>query len=101
MRKSHTYALIENNVVINTIVADTAFILRQPGTWIEMGKTEGDKASPGFIRIEGKFVTPKPYDDWTLDNNRKWKAPIPEPQGGDHQWDPDKKKWDKIERTKK
>lgn len=92
MRKLHTYALVENNVVVNTIVADTAFILRQPGTWIEMGKSEGEKASPGFIRVQGKFVTPKPFEDWTLDSGLKWKAPKERPSE-DHQWDENIKDW--------
>ena len=29
-----TYAQVENNVVVNVVVADAAWIALQPGTWI-------------------------------------------------------------------
>jgi hypothetical protein len=30
-----TYAQVENNIVVNTVVADAEWIAEQPGTWIE------------------------------------------------------------------
>ena len=29
--------------------------------------------------IDDAFIAPKPFDSWTLDNNKKWQAPVPRP----------------------
>jgi hypothetical protein len=34
-----TYAQVENNIVVNTVVADAAWIAEQPGEWIEYDDT--------------------------------------------------------------
>jgi hypothetical protein len=99
MRKRNIYALIENDVVVNTIVADYGFIARQTGTWIELDKVR--KASPGFVLIDDTFIPPKPNEDFVLDRIEKvWKAPIQRPSD-DHQWDTKKKDWVEVKRNNK
>ena len=73
------YALIENNIVVNTIIADAEFISHQSGQWIEY-----DDSRPAYIGTElinGVLVAPKPFASWTLDGNYDWQAPVSKPEG--------------------
>lgn len=52
------YAQVENNVVVNVVVADAAWIAQQPGEWIEY-----DEAHPcaiGWDVENGVCVVPPP-----------------------------------------
>ena len=52
------YAEVENNVVVNVVVADAAWIAQQPGEWIEY-----DDAHPcaiGWDVENGVCVVPPP-----------------------------------------
>ncbi len=52
------YAQVENNVVVNVVVADAAWIAQQPGEWIEY-----DDAHPcaiGWDVENGVCVVPPP-----------------------------------------
>src|ERR1700741_2368260 len=79
MRKFNTYALIENGVVVNTIVANISFIAKQPGEWTELDKKDFKNASPGFFKLGDDFVPQRPFKDWILEDKR-WKAPKDKPQ---------------------
>ena len=53
-----TYAQVENNIVINVVEADAAWIAEQPGTWILY-----DDAHPcgiGWAVEDGVCVLPPP-----------------------------------------
>jgi hypothetical protein len=50
------YAQVENNIVVNVVEADAAWIAQQPGTWIEY-----DDANPcaiGWDVVAGACVIP-------------------------------------------
>ena len=52
------YAQVENNIVVNVVVADAAWIAQQPGEWIEY-----DDAHPcaiGWDVENGVCVVPPP-----------------------------------------
>lgn len=53
-----TYAQIENNIVVNTVVADAAWIAEQPGTWIEYDAEH--PCSIGWSVENGVCVLPPP-----------------------------------------
>jgi hypothetical protein len=56
-----TYAQVENNIVINTVLADAGWIAEQPGEWIEY-----DAAHPcsiGWSVENGVCVIPTPIPD--------------------------------------
>lgn len=53
-----TYAQVENNIVVNVVEADAAWIAEQSGTWIEY-----DDANPcaiGWAVENGACVVPPP-----------------------------------------
>jgi hypothetical protein len=87
------YAEIENNVVVNVIVADAEFIA-----------TQTDKnyvlCSGGGIgwSFDGKnFIAPQPYPSWTLDENNNWQPPTPMPTDSkQYAWFERNQQWIKI-----
>ena len=53
-----TYAQVENNIVVNTVVADAAWIAEQPGEWIEFDAEH--PCSIGWDVENGVCVLPPP-----------------------------------------
>jgi len=53
-----TYAQIENNIVVNTVVADAEWIAEQPGEWIEY--TDANPCGIGWAVENGVCVVPPP-----------------------------------------
>jgi len=53
-----TYAQVENNIVVNTVVADAAWIALQPGQWIEFDAEH--PCSIGWAVENGQCVVPPP-----------------------------------------
>ena len=84
------YALVENGIVINTIVADANFISQQSGQWIEY--TELRPAYVGGQFIDGVLIAPKPFPSWNLDSNYNWQAPVAKPEGN-FVWNEETQSW--------
>ena len=53
-----TYAQVENNVVVNVVEADAAWIAQQPGEWIEY--TAENPCIIGCDVVNGACVIPPP-----------------------------------------
>ena len=53
-----TYAQVENNIVVNTVVADAEWIAEQPGEWIEY--TDANPCGIGWAVKNGVCVLPPP-----------------------------------------
>jgi len=93
------FAVIENNNVINTIVAESKTIAEQV-----TGKTciEYTDANPACINgtYNGSvFISPKPYASWVLDGSTKqWKAPTPMPitEGKFYDWSEEDLNWKEV-----
>ena len=96
----------ENNIVVQVIVADQAFIdsgaVGDPASWIETkkdGSIRGRYAGKGKVYDPSvdKFKPPKPYESWTYNETEdQWEAPIQEPNKPlkeDENW-----RWAKIPR---
>lgn len=89
------YALIENNVVVNIIVADDDFISMQSGQWIEY--TDERPAYIGVELVDGILVQPKPFPSWTLDSNYDWQAPVAKPTGNNvYEWNEILQNWEQV-----
>jgi len=43
-----------------------------------------------------KFIMPKPYPSWALDENDDWQAPVACPEGKNCRWDEDTTSWKEI-----
>jgi hypothetical protein len=91
------FAVIENGVVTNTILADSKAIAEEV-----TGKTcvefTTDSVVIGGTYVDGKFIIPKPYPSWISNGDAGWKAPVDYPitAKGDstrYVWDESKINW--------
>ena len=111
------FARIENNIVQQTIVVANedcgggdypasepigqAFIasLNLEGTWLQTSYNHNFRNQYGgyldvYVPDRDVFVAPQPYPSWTLDNNHRWQAPIPQPEeDGFWTWDEAEQVW--------
>lgn len=69
------YAQLENNIVVNIVVADSIWIDEQPGNFVSIGS---QNVEIGSTYENGVFIPPKPYPSWTRYGN-SWQAPKPLP----------------------
>jgi len=111
-------AKIEDNIVREVIVipdnlggdendaAIEAYIhgIGIEGSWI---RTSYNAAENGFRKMyagigysydseSDVFITPRPYDSWTLDSEHNWQPPIPMPEEGIWSWDEKSRSWIEI-----
>ena len=97
------FAKIEDGVVTQVIVAEQDFInsgaVGAPESWIQTsynGNIRGMFAGIGYLYIESidKFVSPKPFPSWTLDETTGvWTAPSPMPIEGRWIWNEEQQIW--------
>ena len=108
------YARIENNIVVEVIVADEDFINQIDGEWIQtsyntkggvhlLGGTPLRKNYAGigytYDPTNDCFVPPKPFPSWTLDTQTcLWQAPTPMPvdETKRYTWDEATTSWIEI-----
>lgn len=111
---AHYAWLNENNIVVNVTVGvdetelinglDTeTFYSQATGYNIKRtsynNKIRKQYAGIGFKYdpIADVFITPQPFDSWTLDNNFDWQPPTPRPEGIKWSWDESTLSWIEIE----
>jgi hypothetical protein len=94
------YAKIENNLVVQVIVAEQDFIEQIEGEWIQTSYTNRIRknyAGIGMIydRERDAFYTQQPYSSWILNEDTCiWEAPTPYPTDGNfYYWDEDTLEW--------
>lgn len=93
-------AKIENNVVVEVIVADSVewCVEAFGGEWVRTYYNKQGKnfAGVGFVYHPDKdnFSAPQPYPSWTLDAGCHWQPPTPYPTDGClWTWDEKKLTW--------
>ena len=86
------YAFINNNFVVNVIVAEQPFIdsLSDSTSYVFC-----EFCGIGDSYIDGVFIHPKPFPSWVLNSNNEWKAPtaMPTDTVGPYYWDESLLKW--------
>lgn len=104
------YAKIENDIVINVIVAEQSFISMMEGEWIQtsyntkggvhlLGGTPLRKNYAGigytYDRVRDAFYEPQPFPSWNLDEEGcLWQSPIPYPTDGkEYRWNESELNW--------
>ena len=104
------FALIEDGVVTNVIVAEQDFIDTQSGTWVQtsyntragvhtLGGTPLRKNYAGIGMIydadRDAFYVSQPYPSWLLNEDTcTWEAPVTYPGGEDaYYWNEDTLSW--------
>ena len=89
------YALIENDIVVNVVVAEADWVAQQSGEWVQTSyNTRGGVHTQGGVplrknfagigytynRTLDAFVPPKRYPSWVLNETTGlWDAPKPKP----------------------
>lgn len=90
------YAKINlDNIVENTIVCDDSQISLFQGNFIKITETTGDCSIGDLYLLESsKFIPPKPYESWVLDESFNWVSPIGEnPNPAIKYWDEETQSW--------
>lgn len=89
------YAQIgNNNEVINIIVCEDSVINTITGFYVKCTEESRDAVIGSKYEADsGKFIDPKPYPSWTLDENKVWQPPTPKPESGISDWDEESKQW--------
>lgn len=109
------FAKVLDNVVVQVIVAEQAFIDSMvdtsPGKWIQTSyNTKGglhtDGGTPlrknyagvGYLYDGVGFYRPQPYASWTLNSTTYlWEAPTPYPTDGkEYEWNEADQRWDEV-----
>ena len=113
------FAQIENDIVIQVIVAEQDFIDNHTtGTWVQTSyNTNGNVHSQGktplrknyagigdtYDAIRDAFIAPQPYPSWVLDEDTcRYEAPVayptlPEGSTERWQWDEDTLQWIRVD----
>jgi hypothetical protein len=95
--------LDENNNVINVIVATNASITQIQGTFIKCSDVDGEVSIGGhYNKDNNKFVQPKPFPSWTLNENLDWESPLgdkPVKEGSIYAWNEESGAWDEFEKV--
>lgn len=107
------FAKVENNIVVNVIVAEQEFInlLPDSNSWVQTSyNTSGGVHSQGGIPMRKNyagvgynydsnrdaFIPPKPFNSWILNEATcLWEAPVMKPVDGKHYgWNEDNLSWE-------
>ena len=88
------FAVMNNNNVINTIVADSKEIAEQVTGQTCIEYTTQDRAEPGGTFDGVLFIHRQPFPSWILNEDKYWVAPIAKPDAGeDWEWDEEALEW--------
>jgi hypothetical protein len=72
------YAKIdENNIVESVILCEDSQIVNFTGNYVkESLETKQADVGDTWDQVNNKFIEPKPYESWTLDENFDWRSPV-------------------------
>lgn len=89
------YAKLNGLEVENIIIAEDALIAYQNGYHIKVTELTGNPVIGGtFDQVNNKFIDPKPYDSWVLNEDFKWESPAGEnPDRLINIWDEESLSW--------
>lgn len=94
------FAILKNNEVENTIVADDIGVVRLffPDNSVEEITEATGNAMIGGDFFEGKFRSIKPFESWGWDTNASdWVAPVAYPADDKrYVWDEDLTEWQEV-----
>jgi hypothetical protein len=106
---SHWAEIDSENIVLRVLVGDNNdpagdegyqwLIDNLGGTWIKTSYNSTIRfnfAAAGYLydSIDDAFIAPQPYPSWTLDDDKKWQAPIEMPIDENfYTWDEENGSW--------
>jgi hypothetical protein len=87
------YAFIENNVIVNIIIAEDLEVA-QSVTDKEVALCDDGKMVMGADLFEGQWRLPKPFPSWSWENG-DWVAPVLPPEPRDcYSWNEESGQWE-------
>ncbi len=91
------YAKIEDGIVTYVIECDDSYAENHFGSYIKSTEETGfADVGDSYDPHNKKFIDPKPFDSWTLNENFVWVAPKPNPGFG-HYWSEEDLNWVAVE----
>jgi len=95
------FAIIEDGIVVNTIIADSKAIAEEI-TGLTCVEYTTEPAEPGGTYSNGTFISRKPYPSWVTDGGSGWTSPVAYPEIDPenlktYSWDEDSVSWVEIE----
>lgn len=95
-----TFAVIENKMVTNVIVANSKEDAEQAVGHTCIEYTSDNPAGIGYLfdEVKNAFIAPQPFESWILnEETHKWEAPVPHPTDKKHcTWDEETLSWIKL-----
>ena len=87
------WIIVENDIVINLIIADTKEIAQEVSGKEAIG--DNGYICIGWDRKSGEWKSPQPYNSWIWDSNLKnWEPPTPKPFGLNFEWNEELLMWE-------
>jgi hypothetical protein len=95
------FAVIENNNILNTIIADSKAIAEQVTNKTCIEYTV-EPAEPGGTYVNNKFIKQQPYPSWVRVGESDWKSPVDYPKidlenPKSYRWDEATTSWIEVE----
>ena len=89
------YAKINSeNIVENVILCEDSEIGTQAGYHVKVTDlTKNAVIGSTYDADNNKFISPKPFESWSLNENFDWVSPVGESPVGLHTWDEDAQEW--------
>ena len=94
------FAILEGNLVVNLIVAESAEIAETVTKKTAIESVDGNHAIIGgsYDPVSKKFIDPQPFPSWGLNSDKVWEAPIEMPRDGlAYEWDEESTSWSKVD----
>jgi len=88
------------NVILNVEMTDEIwvenFVKENPDVTFKYIKETVDTKSAcvdgTYDQVNNKFIAPKPFDNWVLNENFDWIPPVPKPEGN-YEWNQQDSEW--------
>lgn len=103
---AHFAKIDSNNIVTEVIVAEQDFInsgaVGDSFLWVQTSYNNNFRKQYAAIgmtynKTKERFICPKPYASWSLDDNDDWQPPTAYPDDGKYySWDEDTTSWKEI-----
>jgi hypothetical protein len=88
------YAKIEQNIVTNVILCEDSEIGTQNGYHVKVTDlTKNASLGSVYDAENNKFISPKPFESWILNESFDWVSPAGESPVGLHAWDENLLAW--------
>lgn len=89
------YAKINSeNIVENVIICEDSEIGTQSGKHIKITDlTKNASIGSAYDAENNKFIAPKPFESWILNESFDWVSPIGESPAGMHLWNEENQEW--------